>query len=118
MEQSLTGKHVSDSEPVKKKKKKGFLFWASLVVMITAIIALVVIGLGYLEGCMMYRGISDDTFDENSLTVDWDKLLAENPETVGWVYVPGTIISYPVVHTTDNDKYLRTNFQGYTSYIS
>ena len=28
------------------------------------------------------------------------------------------MVDYPVVHTTDNDKYLHTNFEGVRSYIS
>lgn len=116
MAEETLGQHGTVQEP--KKKKKGFLFWASLVVMITALIALGVIGLGYLEGCMMYKDISDDAFDKNTMTVDWDKLLAINPETVGWVYIPDTNVNYPVVHTTNNEKYLTTNFRGYNSYIS
>lgn len=57
--------------------------------MIAALIALGVIGAGYLQGCMMYNEIADDAFtdrDELNLAdmkVDWDKLLAMNPDTVG-----------------------------------
>ena len=75
------------ASPVKAKKKKGFLFWASLTVMIAALIALGVIGFGYLEGCMMYKDISDDAFDNGNLNladmkVNWDELLKINPDTV------------------------------------
>ncbi|MDO5426695.1 MAG: class B sortase [Coriobacteriia bacterium] len=114
---------ASHASTAKVKKKRGFLFWASLTVMIAALIALGIIGFGYLEGCMMYRDISDDAFDDGNLNladmkVDWDALLKINPETVAWVYIPGTPVNYPVVHTTDNEKYLHTNFRGYTSYVS
>lgn len=85
--------------------------------MVAALIALGVIGFGYLEGCMMYRDLSGEAFDDGNLNladmkVDWDELLKINPDTVGWVYIPGTKVNYPVVHTTDNDKYLHTNFRG------
>lgn len=46
------------------------------------------------------------------MIVDWDALLAVNPDTVGWVYVPGTPINYPIVHSHDNDEYLYVNFNG------
>ena len=82
-------KHIQASHAgaTKVKKKKGFLFWASLTVMIAALIALGVIGFGYLEGCMMYNDISDDAFDDGNLNladmkVDWDTLLKTNPDTV------------------------------------
>ena len=48
----------------------------------------------------------------SDLTVDWDRLLAINPDTVGWVYIPGTAVNYPIVHTTDDEKYLATDFNG------
>ncbi len=46
------------------------------------------------------------------LTVDWEALYAVNPDVVGWLYVPGTAINYPVVHSRDNDEYLYVNFNG------
>lgn len=61
-------------------------------------------------------GLSPDGDDGStalsSMVVDWDALLAVNPDTVGWVYVPGTPINYPVVHSRDNDEYLYVNFNG------
>ena len=43
---------------------------------------------------------------------DFDELAAVNPEVVGWIYVPGTTINYPVVQTDNNKKYLNTLFNG------
>ncbi len=40
------------------------------------------------------------------LEVDFNDLIKENKDTVGWVSVKGTNINYPVVQTTDNDYYL------------
>ncbi len=42
-------------------------------------------------------------------SIDFNKLWEENEEIRAWLYCPDTVISYPVVHTTDNDKYLRKN---------
>ena len=39
-------------------------------------------------------------------------LKSQNKDTVGWITVSGTNISYPVVHTKDNDYYLRRSFYG------
>jgi len=46
------------------------------------------------------------------ILVDFDALLLENPDTVGWLAIPDTVINYPVVQTTDNIKYLNVSFQG------
>lgn len=43
---------------------------------------------------------------------NFDELAAVNPDVVGWIYVPGTTINYPVVQTTNNKKYLNTLFNG------
>ena len=44
--------------------------------------------------------------------VDFAALKAANPDTVGWLRIPGTRIDYPVVQTTDNEIYLHTDFNG------
>ncbi len=44
--------------------------------------------------------------------VDFDALLEQNPDTVGWVSIPDTLINYPVVQATNNSKYLNTSFSG------
>jgi len=46
------------------------------------------------------------------LSVDFSALLAVNRDTVGWLSIPGTGISYPVVQANDNDTYLHTSFYG------
>ena len=49
------------------------------------------------------------------ITVDFDALRAENPEVIGWIYCEGTPINYPVLQTTDNDKYLHQMVNGETN---
>jgi sortase B len=43
---------------------------------------------------------------------DFEALLRANPDTVGWVAIPGTPVSYPVVKAADNAKYLNLSFNG------
>lgn len=45
------------------------------------------------------------------IDVDIHALKEENPDTVGWIQVPGTSINYPVVQTTNNDYYLTHDFK-------
>lgn len=42
----------------------------------------------------------------NMIDVDLSELQKTNPDTIGWIQVPGTNINYPFVHTTDNHFYL------------
>ncbi|MGT2785721.1 class B sortase, LPKTxAVK-specific [Streptococcus merionis] len=42
----------------------------------------------------------------------FEGLRAVNPEAVGYVYAPGTMLDEPVVQTTDNATYLDKTFEG------
>lgn len=48
---------------------------------------------------------NDDFMTLGSFDVDWDALRAKNPDVVGWVYLPGTVINYPIVWREDDDVY-------------
>lgn len=44
--------------------------------------------------------------------IDFETLRKTNPDTVGWLRIPGTRIDYPIVQTADNDTYLHRDFDG------
>ncbi|MCL2631799.1 MAG: class B sortase [Coriobacteriia bacterium] len=44
--------------------------------------------------------------EEIGMEIDWDALHEINTEIVGWLYVPNTNLSYPIVHGSDNSYYL------------
>ncbi len=46
------------------------------------------------------------------IQADFDGLRELNPETIGWVHIPDTPISYPVMQAADNSKYLKRDSKG------
>lgn len=44
--------------------------------------------------------------------IELDKLMEAYPEMVGWVYFEDGHISYPIMHTTDNEKYSKLDYMG------
>lgn len=79
------------------------------------------IGYGYWHGTKVYDDIaaaSADVHEADALAemkVDWESLLAQNPDTVGWIYMPGTSINYPIVQGSDDEEYLKKDFTGDSS---
>ena len=49
------------------------------------------------------------------ISVDFTKLCAKYPDTVGYIYGANTGISYPIVQGTDNDFYLKHDYDGNTN---
>ena len=56
-------------------------------------------------------GVGDIPKDENpgvEFGINFESLLAINPEVVGWIRIPGTSVNYALVQASDNNKYLKT----------
>ena len=117
--------------------KRGFwrgVFIVAIIVFLVAVGALGVIAYSYLQGQQKYGNVAQaanvsdlesalssqvEAADIDGLvTVDWDALLAANPDTVGWVYIPGTAISYPIVQGQDNEHYLTYDFDGSAGWLA
>ncbi len=49
---------------------------------------------------------------EPELTDRAKKLLAENPDTIGYIQIDGTEVDNPIVQTTDDEYYLTIGFDG------
>ncbi len=112
-------------------KKKGgpwrVVFWIALVVLVASLVALGAIAFSYWQGQHVYDEVAEQGFTAPEdiegtsladLVVDWDALRAVNPDTVGWIYIPGSEVNYPIVHTTDNEYYLTHDFQGTEGWLA
>lgn len=44
--------------------------------------------------------------------VDFEALRNINPDVIGWIYIEGTDINYPIVQGKENNDYLRRMFDG------
>lgn len=49
------------------------------------------------------------------ISVDLEGLQAAYPDVAGWLYFENESISYPVLYSGDNEKYLRTAYTGKTA---
>ncbi len=105
------------------------VFIVSILVFVCALAALGAIVFSYWQGQQTNKEIAEIGIVEpapetlaaeglSSFKVDWDALRAVNPDVVGWIYVPGTNINYPIVHTTDDEYYLKHDFKGSVGWIA
>ena len=51
------------------------------------------------------------------ISVDFHSLQKINPDLIGWIYIPGTGIDYPIVQAQDNSAYLHMTFRKKESYV-
>ncbi|WP_049945934.1 class B sortase [Butyrivibrio sp. LC3010] len=55
---------------------------------------------------------SESDTDWEPCDVDLTSLKDEYPETVGWLFIENTSISYPIMQGSDNEKYLNIGYTG------
>ena len=55
---------------------------------------------------------TDEKKSETESTRNIAPVLEQNADCIGWIFIDGTNINYPVMHTPDNpQKYLRLSFE-------
>lgn len=124
-------KGENDNDDKKNKNKKSRVSDVILVVAVLVFLfsafKLVTIFLEYNKGEKEYEQIAqavikeiepsvqenDEEVEEPKFLVDFAKLQEINAETIGWIrFDEPKAISYPVVKGPDNEKYLKTTFEG------
>ncbi len=114
---------VPEVKKTKKKKGSKGLMALAVLLLVAGVAAIGVAAYLFFSSQAEYKAGSDEyaTLAEeavvqneatNTPTVDFAALTQQNPEIVGWVQIPGTIVNYPVAQHSDNDWYLEHTFLG------
>lgn len=95
---------------------------------IVAAVLLIIVALGFIA--YNFYPIMTQNLEKNKIVavakendsatpdrIDFNSLLAINPQTVGWIQIDGTPLEYPVVQTDNNDYYLSHNFSMESSFV-
>ena len=102
-------------DPIEKRRPNNNKM--SNILIVVGVLLLIIAGVIFAINTMNYRKIDDEnkrvaeyaklTDDgEQPPVVDWAALKEMNPDIVGWLQIPGTIVNYPVFKSSDNDYYL------------
>ena len=104
-----------------KRKIYNVLAVILAVVFAVSAVGFCVVLADYRRAAKLYEGAQDEyvvqnTFEplkgEVDIDIDFEALISDNQEVVGWIYAPNTDVNYPVLQTKDNRKYLHKGLDG------
>ena len=58
-----------------------------------------------------------DPYADALRAMDFSALREVNPDVLGWILIPGTGVSYPLLQGSDNDYYLRRTWRKWSSAV-
>lgn len=113
-------KGMKEEKHYRRGKRRGGA--TSLVILVIALAVFCFSGFqlykifgGYFKGQKEYDKLRELAIDDkDNFRVDFDELMAINPDTVGWLrfYPEPSQINYPLVQTDNNDLYLSKTFSA------
>ncbi len=102
--------------PGKQKKSNASLF--SKILTILGVSLLLVAAFLFARDWYKYHTLDQSIQEQQSYVqikdtnqppvIDWAKVKQKYPDVVAWLYIPDTVVNYPVVQGPDNDAYLHT----------
>lgn len=116
------GEEIPEKHLKNKKKfdiKVALPLILGIALMVYAGGSLIRIYLNYDNSNSLYASLADDYTQKSSktsakiewydrLSIDFDGLKKQNEEVVAWIYFENEDISYPILYSGDDSKYLRT----------
>ena len=116
-----TGSHRRPRKSPERQKSvlfdiiSGTVLIVAVCVFVFSLYQLVMMLIPYYTGGKEYDEIQDLAVDADAdgtgFSVDFDELLAINPDTIAWIrFDEPSIINYPVVKSADNEEYLTKTF--------
>lgn len=95
--------------------KRNIIRIIAIAVIIISFIYIVVSTMQYKKAETEYTDLHTYTYEaeeKDFITVDYESLSKINSDFTGWLYACDGNISYPIVHSRDNEEYLRRTFNG------
>lgn len=105
-------------------KKRNFnpkiILYTALILLIGSTGTFLYIYMGYQKSNSYYEDLNQQYAAKEEAPQEWYDMIDVdipalqniNPDVIGWIYVEGTDISYPIMYSGDDEKYLRTTMGG------
>ena len=103
-----------------KERLIAILETALIALFFFSLVQLIQIGLTYKAGNDVYKETQETFVKTDSeiyedigidFDIDFEPLLEKNSEVVGWIYIPDTVINYPLVWHEDNQYYTEHTYE-------